>query len=83
MVNTAWAAMALMTARYPDVDRIRAAIKLIRSRQLPNGSWAQESIVGNFNKNCMISYPNYVLIFTMWALGRYRRIYELGGSHDH
>ncbi len=29
-------------------------MRQLLSRQLPNGDWAQESIVGVFNKNCMI-----------------------------
>lgn len=45
------------------------------SRQMPNGEWLQEGIEGVFNRNCMISYPNYKFIFCLWALGRYRRIY--------
>lgn len=47
-------------------------------RQLPEGNWPQESIVGNFNKNCMISYPNYTDAFSLWALGRFNRI----SKHD-
>jgi squalene cyclase len=31
-------------------------VRLLQSRQLPTGDWAQESISGVFNKNCMISY---------------------------
>ncbi|KAJ1334485.1 hypothetical protein BSLG_007640 [Batrachochytrium salamandrivorans] len=49
---------------------------LIMSRQLPNGEWPQEAIEGVFNKNCMISYPNYKFVFPIWALGRYSRYYE-------
>jgi lanosterol synthase len=45
-------------------------------RQLPDGSWAQEAIEGVFNKNCMISYPNYKHAFTIWALGRYANLQQ-------
>ncbi|KAI8907346.1 terpenoid cyclases/protein prenyltransferase alpha-alpha toroid [Gorgonomyces haynaldii] len=76
VVQTAWALLSLMAARYPNKQVIDRGIKLIMSRQLPNGSWAQEAIEGVFNKNCMISYPNYKFIFTIWALGRYHNQYE-------
>ncbi|KAG9296972.1 hypothetical protein G9A89_001810 [Geosiphon pyriformis] len=76
VVNTAWALLALMSAKYPDETPIRRGIELIMSRQLPNGEWKQEAIEGVFNKNCMISYPNYKFSFTIWALGRYANIYN-------
>ncbi|KAI8870708.1 hypothetical protein GQ42DRAFT_12818 [Ramicandelaber brevisporus] len=64
-----------MAAGYPDRSKIDAGIRLLMSRQQPNGEWLQESIEGVFNKNCMISYPNFKNIFTVWALGRYAKIY--------
>ncbi|KAL2917348.1 Lanosterol synthase (Oxidosqualene--lanosterol cyclase) [Polyrhizophydium stewartii] len=76
VVQTSWALMALMAAKYPDVQVIRRGIALIMSRQQANGEWKQEAIEGVFNKNCMISYPNYKFIFCIWALGRYSRLYE-------
>ncbi len=44
-------------------------------KQLPNGNWELESIMGIFNKNCTIDYPNYQNYFPIWALGRYAKIY--------
>jgi lanosterol synthase len=44
-------------------------------KQQSNGEWLQESIEGVFNKNCMISYPNYKFAFTIWALGKYANTY--------
>jgi len=35
-----------------------------------DGSWAQESIEGVFNKNVAISYPNFKFSFTIWMLGK-------------
>ncbi|KAG9312937.1 hypothetical protein JVU11DRAFT_6371 [Chiua virens] len=70
VVQTCWAAMALMYARYPYPEPIEKAVKLVMSRQLPDGSWPQEAIEGVFNKNCMISYPNFKFSFTIWMLGR-------------
>ncbi|KAI8073800.1 terpenoid cyclases/protein prenyltransferase alpha-alpha toroid [Gongronella butleri] len=75
VVNTAWAVMALMDAKYPEEEPIRRGIELIMQRQQDNGEWLQESIEGVFNKNCMISYPNYKFSFTIWALGKYAKIY--------
>lgn len=70
VVNTAWAVIALLHARYPDTDVIRRGVALIMARQRPDGSWAQEQIEGIFNHNCAISYPNYKFSFTIWALGK-------------
>jgi lanosterol synthase len=70
VVQTCWAAMALMYAKYPDPEPIRKAIKLVMDRQLPDGSWPQEAIEGVFNKNCTISYPNFKFSFPIWMLGR-------------
>ncbi|KAJ6594110.1 terpenoid cyclases/protein prenyltransferase alpha-alpha toroid [Mycena capillaripes] len=69
VVQTSWAAMALMYARYPDTTPIKRAVSLVRSRQLPDGQWAQEAVEGIFNKTCTIVYPNFKLIFTVWMLG--------------
>lgn len=76
VVQTSWALLSLMAAQYPDKSVIDRGISLIRSRQRPNGEWHQEGIEGVFNKNCMISYPNYKFIFCIWALNKYSAIYE-------
>jgi lanosterol synthase len=75
VVNTAFAVMTLLEAKYPDREPIRRGIELIMKRQLSTGEWLQESIEGVFNKNCMISYPNYKFAFTIWALGKYASVY--------
>ncbi|RUS29149.1 terpenoid cyclases/protein prenyltransferase alpha-alpha toroid [Jimgerdemannia flammicorona] len=75
VVNTAWACLALMAAQYPHEEPIRRGIQLVMSRQQKNGEWLQEGIEGVFNKNCMISYPNYKFAFTIYALGRYAKRY--------
>lgn len=73
VVQTAWACIALLEAHYPDPEPIKKGLKLIMSRQQPNGEWLQEAIEGVFNKSCMISYPNYKFIFPMKALGIYAK----------
>ncbi|KAJ1912158.1 Lanosterol synthase (Oxidosqualene--lanosterol cyclase) [Mycoemilia scoparia] len=75
VVNTAFALLSLMAAKYPDRKPIDKGIKLIMERQQPNGEWLQEGIEGVFNKYCMIAYPNFKFIFTIWALGKYAKIY--------
>lgn len=71
MVNTAWACISLMNAKYPDKEPIKRGIELIMARQQPQGDWKQEQIEGVFNGNCMISYPNYKFVFSIKALGMY------------
>jgi len=51
VVNTAWACIALMNAKFPDKEAIERGIKLLRSRQQSNGEWLQEAIEGVFNKS--------------------------------
>ena len=75
VVMTAWAVIALLEAKYPDVEPIKKGIRLIMERQQPNGEWLQEAIEGVFNKSCMISYPNYKFTFTMKALGMFAKRY--------
>ncbi|OMH80144.1 Protostadienol synthase A [Zancudomyces culisetae] len=71
VVNTAFALLALIAAKYPEKEPLSRGIKLLMDRQQPNGEWLQEGIEGVFNRNCMIAYPNYKFIFSIWALGKY------------
>ncbi|KAJ3078519.1 Lanosterol synthase (Oxidosqualene--lanosterol cyclase) [Quaeritorhiza haematococci] len=75
VVNTSWALLGLMAAKYPHEEHLRKGVKVIMQRQQPTGEWLQESIEGVFNKFCMISYPNYKFYFCIWALGRYAKIH--------
>ncbi len=71
VVNTAWALLALQTAKSDEQEAIQRGIDLLIQRQLDNGDWAQESISGVFNYNCMITYSSYRNIFPIWALNRF------------
>lgn len=51
VVQTAWAAIALMEARCEETGCIERALKLIMSRQQRQGDWKQEGIEGVFNKS--------------------------------
>lgn len=76
VVNTAWAALALIRAKHylADPKPIKRAIDFLKGRQTPSGDWEQEGISGVFNGNCMITYINYRNIFPLWALGRWIQI---------
>lgn len=76
VINTAWAVMTLLAAKYDDKLCIEKGIQFIIKAQLENGDWPQQAISGVFNHNCMISYTNYRNIFPLWALQRYLRITE-------
>ncbi|KAJ3175039.1 Lanosterol synthase (Oxidosqualene--lanosterol cyclase) [Irineochytrium annulatum] len=77
--ENSWALLALLAAKYPHKEPLKKAIQLLMRRQQPTGEWLQEGIEGVFNKNCMISYPNYKFYFTLWALGRYAN--HFGNEH--
>jgi len=59
-----------MYARYPFPEPIEKGVRLVMSRQRPDGSWAQEAIEGVFNKTCAIAYPNFKFSFPIWMLGK-------------
>ncbi len=74
VVNTAWALLALQIAQSTEKEVIQRGIDLLLQRQLDNGDWAQESISGVFNYNCMITYSAYRNIFPIWALNRFYQL---------
>lgn len=47
VINTSWAVIALLTAKYPDPEPIKKACRLIMNRQQPNGEWLWESTVSH------------------------------------
>lgn len=48
---TTTAIITLLKAKYPDHEPVRRGCRLIMSRQLPDGSWPQESIEGSKSKH--------------------------------
>ena len=52
------AVITLLTAKYPDPEPIRAGCRLIMSRQLRDGSWAQESIEGGASRPLPFSFAS-------------------------
>lgn len=75
LVQTAWATIGLILSDYPNKEPIKRAIKLIMERQLPTGEWKFEDVEGVFNHSCAIEYPSYKFLFSIKALGLYRKRY--------
>ena len=73
-VNTGWALLGLIAAKYYEIDRrpLDAAAGFLIRIQESNGDWPMQHISGVFNRNCAITYANYRNIFPLWALGMYR-----------
>ncbi len=74
VVNTAWALLALQAGKSTSKEVVQRGIDLLLQRQLESGDWAQESISGVFNYNCMITYSSYRNIFPIWALNRFYQL---------
>ncbi|MCJ1464869.1 Lanosterol synthase (Oxidosqualene--lanosterol cyclase) [Pseudocyphellaria aurata] len=51
VVQTCWALIGLMEAKYPDREPLEKAVRLLMARQRPQGGWEQEAIEGVFNKS--------------------------------
>lgn len=75
LVQTSWAAIALILGDFPDRAPIDKAIKLIMERQSLAGEWKFEDVEGVFNHSCAIEYPTYKFLFPIKALGLYAKKY--------
>ena len=75
IINTGWALLGLMKAKYPNKEVIEKGVEFILSRQWDNGDFPQEAISGVFNGNCMETYTSYRNVFPLWALARYYQYY--------
>ena len=75
VVNTAWALLALSSARVSDTKAIKRGVAYLMKRQLPSGDWPQEGIIGIFNRSIGITYTTYRNTFPIWALGRCIEVY--------
>lgn len=78
VVQTSWALIGLILAKYPDQEVIKNGIRFLMSKQLPDGSYGYNHVEGVFNHSCAIEYPNYKFYFTMKALGMYTLAYGDG-----
>lgn len=75
VVQTAWSVIGLILADYPDQEPIKKGVQLLMKRQLPTGEWKAEDIEGVFNHSCAIGYPSYKFLFSIKALGLYKKKY--------
>jgi lanosterol synthase len=71
VVQTCWAAIALMYAGFEDRAPLERAVRCVMGRQQENGEWLQEAIEGVFNCSCMITYPNYKFYFPVKMMGMF------------
>lgn len=76
VVQTAWAIIGLILAKYPNKHVIDRGIKLLKERQQPSGEWKFEAVEGVFNHSCAIEYPSYRFLFPIKALGLYVKEYK-------
>jgi squalene/oxidosqualene cyclase-like protein len=71
VVNTSWALMALIAGGMGTSGAAHRGARFIMDRQMDNGDWDRESLVGVFNKTALINYEHYRRYFPLWALGLY------------
>ncbi len=71
VAQTSWALLALVRAGCDHPEALRRAAQFLISRQERDGSWARESLVGVFNRTCLINYDNYRHYFPLWALAEW------------
>ncbi|SPJ78321.1 related to lanosterol synthase [Fusarium torulosum] len=69
VVQTAWALIGLLDAKYPNTEPLERGARFLMGRQQDNGEWLKEAIPGAFHNFCTFSYPNYKFTFTIKALG--------------
>lgn len=78
VVQTSWALIGLILAKYPNKIVIDKGIQLLKERQKRSGEWVFESVEGVFNHSCGIEYQSYRFVFPIKALGLYAKRYGKG-----
>jgi lanosterol synthase len=76
VINTAWALLALMAAKYPNKEVVEKGIQFLNSRIEETGDFPQEGISGVFNGNVAETYTSYRNVFPLWAMGRFLNEYN-------
>ncbi|CAI5777094.1 lanosterol synthase-like [Podarcis lilfordi] len=73
--QTSWALLGLMAVRYPDVRVLERGIQVLIDRQTLIGEWPQGDIATAFYKAGTLHYNAYRIIFPIFALARFTRLY--------
>ncbi|GMN56818.1 hypothetical protein TIFTF001_025932 [Ficus carica] len=73
--NTALALLGLIAAGQAERDQtpIHSGIRLLINSQMDDGDFPQQEVNGVYMKNGVLNFATYRNIFTIWALGEYRR----------
>ena len=71
VAQTSWALLALVRGGCDHPEAMEKAANFLVGRQERDGSWARESLVGVFNRTCLINYDNYRHYFPLWALAEW------------
>ena len=73
-MNTSWALMALIAAKWPNEMELERGVNFLVKNQLVDGDWEEEDVKGVFNKSCAIVYSSYKNIFPIWALSKWIKL---------
>ncbi|PON32183.1 Squalene cyclase, C-terminal, partial [Parasponia andersonii] len=75
VVQTAWALLALIVAGQAEMNPtpIHHGVKLLINAQMDDGDFPQQEVNGIYMKNGVLNFSAYRNIFTIWAIGEYRR----------
>lgn len=75
--QTAWGLVGLLAAGDLDDPAVTRAVRYLVSRQLPDGSWAEEAFTGTgFPSVFYLKYHLYRNSFPLYALAHYLRLLE-------
>ncbi|MFO0599935.1 MAG: prenyltransferase/squalene oxidase repeat-containing protein [Myxococcaceae bacterium] len=69
--QTSWALSTLVRAGGVSPEPLERAAKWLVARQVDDGSWPREPLVGVFNRTCLINYDCYRHYFPVWALAEF------------
>ena len=71
VIQTAWAALALLHAGQAGSRAVERAVAFLRARQQTDGGFPEQAVAGVFFGTAMLHYRFYKDYFPAWALGRH------------